>query len=77
MLCEDVFRQITHSKEEADLYVPVTQSNFMGVLPLHPLPNWDVAGLTTLLRSTNTNTHKHFLFYIHSVVGFILSIPAP
>lgn len=45
MLCEDVFRQITLSKGEAVLYVPATQSDFMGFLPEHPLLNWNVGGL--------------------------------
>lgn len=59
MLCEDVFRQITLSKGEAVLYVPATQSDFMGFLPEHPLLNWDVAGLKPPFCSTNTNTQTH------------------
>lgn len=56
MLCEDVFRQFSLSKEEPHSHVPAVQSDFMGPLPLRPLPNWDVAGLRTLAVH---HQHKH------------------
>lgn len=72
-LCEEVFRQITLCQGEKGLYVPMTQSDFMGSLPQHRPLNWDAAGQEAPLCSTNTNTHKHILFGIHSIVLFILS----
>lgn len=77
MLCEDVFWQITLSKEEAGSYVPpwhkaISWGPCLSILFL----NWDAAGPEPPLRSTNTNTHKHILFGIHALVWFILSAPA-